>query len=214
MAKGILDYREDEKLANYSARISSTIRQIEIFGIRDINELIRTVEDCEECETFIGYSNILFEDLVVLLNCLLRWILPFARPIRDFVDSNNSIHLDHLAKLRKRGISNNLDMIEQCRMPSARETMAVLTHVPRDFILDLVYRTDISRIPYVRGKTVEIFNSAGYNTLNSIANATVEKMIPKLEKSLEDVGKKFSRSFIDPEGAIAQALVLPKLIEL
>ncbi len=214
MATSILEYREDEKLSKYSARISSTIRQIEIFGIRDINELLSTVEDDDECESFIGYSNILFEDLIVLLNCLLRWILPFARPIRDFVDSENPHHLSHLAKLRKRGIRSNLDMIEHCRTPSSRETMAVLADVPRDFILSLVHRADISRIPYVRGKTVAILNSAGYMTLNEIANATAERMISKLQKSLEAEGRKFSRSFVDPEGAIAQALALPKLVEL
>jgi len=213
-AKSLLSYREDDKLSEYSDRISKTLRQIEIFGIRDINDLVSTVEDCDECENFIEYSNILFEDLVVLLNCLLRWILPFARPIRDFVDSKNSLELENLARLRKREIRNNLDMIEQCRTPAARESMAVLADVSKEFILELVHRTDISRIPYVRGKTVAILNSAGYPTLDSIANAAIERMIPKLQKSLEVEGKKFSRSFMDPEGAIAQAQVLPKLIEL
>ena len=213
-AKSLLDYREDDKLSEYSDRISKTLRQIEIFGIRDINELVSTVEDYDECENFIEYSNILFEDLVILLNCLLRWILPFARPIRDFIDSKNSLDLENLASLRKREIRNNLDMIEQCRTPAARESMAVLADVPKEFILDLVHRADISRIPYVRGKTVAIFNSAGYQTLDSIANTTEERMVSKLQKSLEAEGKKFSRSFLDPAGAIAQAKVLPKLIEL
>ena len=214
LSESMLNFEKGGKLSEYSTRVSKTLRQLEIFGIKDINELIDTVEEPGECENFVAYSNIPFRDLVVLLNCLFRWILPFSRPIRDFIDSDESLHLNYLASMRKRGIRYNLDLIDQCRTSSGRDSMSVLADVPRDFILTLLHRTDISRIPYVRGKTVAIFNSAGYKTLDSIANTTVEKMIPKLEKALESEGKKFSRSFIDPEGAIAQAAVLPKLVEL
>ncbi|MCK5152609.1 MAG: hypothetical protein KAQ65_12235, partial [Candidatus Thorarchaeota archaeon] len=82
----------------------------------------------------------------------------------------------------------------------------------KDFILDLLHRTDISRLPWVRGKTVMALSSAGYDTLDKIANASPDKMISKLEKSLADGGKRFSRSWIDPEGAIAQAKVIPVVI--
>lgn len=214
LVKAILNYRDDGKYIEYCQRVSSTLRQIEIFGIHDIAELVGTIEDQDECVQFIGYSNILFEDLVVLLNCLLRWILPFERPIRDFVDSGNELHLEYLSRLRNRGIRNNLDIIEQCRTPSCRESMVVLADIPSAFLLDLVHRSDISRIPYVRGKTVAILHSAGYTTMERISNATLDVMIPKLEASLEKEGKKFSKSFMDPEGAIAQAKVLPRIIEI
>ena len=208
----LLNYREDKKYADYSKRILSTIRQVEIFGVRNISGLVSTIHDSDECEKFIEYSSVQFEDLIVLLNCVLRWILPFARPIRDFIDSENSIHLENLSKLRKRGVRNNLDMIEECGTENARESLAVLTEVPKDFILDLLHRTDISRLPWVRGKTVMALSSAGYDTLDKIANASPDKMISKLEKSLADGGKRFSRSWIDPEGAIAQAKVIPVVI--
>jgi hypothetical protein len=209
----LLNYREDKKYEDYSRRNLNTLRQIEIFGVRSISDLLLTIHDPDELVNFLQYSSVDFEDLIVLLNCVLRWILPFARPIREFVDASDKVQLDHLTKLRKRGIRFNLDMIEACRTEKGREEMAVLTDVPRDFILDLVHRTDISRLPWIRGKSVVALASAGYNTLEKIANTTVDRMISKLKEALAASGKKFSRSWIEPDGAIKQAKVLPKVLE-
>jgi len=206
--------RDDDKYSAYSASVSDTLRQVEIFGIRNIAELVETIQEQNDCTNFVEISNVSFEGLIQLLNCCLRWLLPFARPIIDFIDTDNKEHITYLSSLRKRGIKNNLDMIEKCHTAEGRQTFAVLTDVPLDFILELTHRTDISRIPYIRGKSVRIFNAAGYETLEEIANASAEKMIAKLEESLRSEGKKFSRSFIDPEGAITQAKVIPSLFEV
>ncbi len=210
----LLNYSDKKKYDDYSKRNLNTLRQIEIFGIRDISELITTISDPDECVSFLQYSSIAFEDLIVLLNCILRWIFPFSRPIRDFIDAEDTNQLEHLSKLRPRGIRANLDMIEECRTEMGRETMAVLTEVPRDFILMLLHRADISRLPWIRGKTVMALSSAGYDTLSKIANTTVEKLESKLKIAVEASGKKYSRSWIEPDGAIAQAKVLPKVIDL
>ena len=180
----------------------------------NISDLLNTIRDPDECINFIQYSSVQFEDLIVLLNCILRWILPFARPIRDFVDAQDKTQLEDLAKLRTRGIRFNLDMIEECRTAMGRESMAVLAEVPRNYILDLTHRTDISRLPWLRGKSVLALTSAGYNTLEKIANTSEEKMVSKLEKALAIQGKKYSRSWLEPDGAIAQAKVLPKVMEI
>ncbi|MHA2423361.1 MAG: DUF4332 domain-containing protein [Candidatus Thorarchaeota archaeon] len=209
----LLNYREDKKYEEYSKRNLSTLRQIEIFGVRTISELVTTIRDRDECVNFLQYSSILFEDLIVLLNCILRWILPFARPIRDFVNAGDKSQLEHLSRIRKRKVRFNLDMIQECKTEEGRESMAVLTDTPKEFIIKLLHRADISRIPWIRGKTVLALSSAGYNTLEKIANTSPERMIEKLEKALAESGKKFSRSWMEPEGAITQAKVLPKVVE-
>ncbi|MFW9907008.1 MAG: DUF4332 domain-containing protein [Candidatus Thorarchaeota archaeon] len=210
---GALLTRDDEKYGKYCERILGIIRQVEVFGIRNISELVETIRDQTECVNFTEFSNVSFEDLIVLLNCFMRWILPFPRPIRDFIDSDDEEQLEFISRLRDRGIRNNLDMLEQCRTPEKRNEIAVLDEIPLDFIVGLSQRADIARLPYVRGKTVLILTDAGYDTLDKIANANIEEMVSDLEATLNGKGKKFSRSFIDPEGAISQARVLPRVLE-
>ena len=214
MFSGFFKNRDDDKYTAYSTSVSDTLRQVEIFGIRNIAELVETNQEQNDCINFVEISRVSFEELIVLLNCCLRWLLPFARPIRDFIETENKEHVAYLSRLRKRGIKNNLDMIEECHTAKGRQTFSVLAEVPMDFIIEITHRTDISRIPYIRGRSVIIFNAAGYKTLEDIANASVEKMISKLEESLRSEGKKFTKSFIDPEGAIAQAKVIPPLFEV
>ena len=213
MVLDLFKNRNDDKYTEYSNRVSDTLRQIEIFGIQNIAELVETIHERDDCIKFIEFSKVSFEDLIVLLNCCLRWLLPFARPIRDFIETENTEHVDYISSLRKRGIKNNLDMIEEYHTAKCRQALAVLAEVPQEFIHDLTHRTDISRLPYIRGKTVKILNKAGYLTLEDIANTSVEDLVARLEKSLLSEGTKFSRSFIDPEGAVTQARVIPPLFE-
>ncbi|MHA1883036.1 MAG: DUF4332 domain-containing protein [Candidatus Thorarchaeota archaeon] len=212
MVRDLFKKRNDNRYTEYSTSVSDTLRQVEIFGMQNIAELIDTIKVREDCVKFIEFSKVSFEDLIVLLNCCLRWILPFARPIRDFIETEIPEHIEYTSRLQKRGIKNNLDMIEECPTAKCRQALAVLSEVPLEFIHNLAHRTDISRLPYVRGKTVKYLNMAGYKTLEDIANTSVEDLVTRLEKSLLKDGKEFSRSFIDPEGAVTHARIIPPLI--
>ncbi|MHA1907892.1 MAG: hypothetical protein ACW98Y_11400, partial [Candidatus Thorarchaeota archaeon] len=49
----LLNYREDRKYEEYSKRNLNTLRQIEIFGIQTISDLLSTCHDSDECVNFI-----------------------------------------------------------------------------------------------------------------------------------------------------------------
>ena len=58
-----------------------------------------------------------------------------------------------------------------------------------------------------------IFHNAGYDSLEKIRNATLSKFIQDLTEHLHSLDVKFSKSFIEPDGAIVQAKALPEVVE-
>jgi hypothetical protein len=204
--------RKDDKHAPYLASVLATLMDIEIFGVGTISGFLEFIPTREQFEHFIHISRIEFRGLVRLLNCLLRWILPFSRPIAEFIKREESIESKYLAVLREHGVRFNLDMLEQYRQKSSRDELGEA--VPVSYVVELLHRTDISRLPYVSGKTVHILSGAGYNTLDRIAGATQEQFEESVSTYIDSIGLKYSRSFLDIEGAINQARAIPRILEL
>lgn len=209
---GLLNFSEG-KYTEYLAQITESLEVLGKKGIVNYLGLIKEVETREKCEKLVNRTTIPFREIIRLLNHIFRWVLPFSAPLKEFLDKDNKDHMSYAKKLREIGIKNNLDMLEQGRNPDGRSRIATQTGIAERFILVLVNMTDISRIPYIRGKTVKIFCNAGYDNLQKIADTNEESFVTDLKEYLQTVGVKFSKSFIEPDGAIAQARTLPPLVE-
>ncbi|MFW9921021.1 MAG: DUF4332 domain-containing protein [Candidatus Thorarchaeota archaeon] len=205
--------REDKKYDTYRDNVVDTLRQAEVFGVGNLSGLLRSIPNREQCEYFIQTTNIEFEKLIQLLNCMLRWILPFSRPIREFIDKGHTEQEAHLSKTRPLGIRYNLDVLDRFRTRFARVDFASEADIPMNFMTNLMHRCDLSRLPYVSGSTVSILFHSGFTTLDAVANTSLERLERKVQEYLEGIGKRYSRSFIELESAIVQATVLPKIIE-
>ena len=83
------------------------------------------------------------------------------------------------------------------------------------YILELTHRADISRLAYMRGKTIMHLSGGGYNTLNKLANAEMYKMEADMIAYYESIGKSFAdfKAVIPLDWMIGGAKVLPKIIE-
>lgn len=204
--------RKDNKHATYLSSVLTTLRDIEVFGVGTISGLLEFIPTREQFEHFIHTSIIEFHDLVRLLNCLLRWILPFSRPIAEFIRKEERNESEYLFILREQGVRFNLDMLEQYRQKSSRDELG--DNVPSSYIIELLHRTDISRLPYVSGKTVHTLCGAGYDTLDKIGGANEERLEKSVSDYLESIGLRYSRSFLDIEGAINQARAIPHILEV
>ena len=209
---GLLNFGEG-KYTEYLERITETLQSLERNGVKNYRHLIDSVETKEMCEGFVRKTKIPFPELIRLLNHLFRWVLPFAVPLKEFLDKDIDDHMLTAKRLRELGIKNNLDLLEQGLTQVDRADISAQIGISKSFLLDLVNKADISRIPYIRGKTVEIFCNAGYDNLQKIAEATEYTFVTDLKNHLQTIGVKFSRSFIEPDGAIAQAKTLPVLVE-
>ena len=209
---GLLNYGE-RKHVEYLVKLTEILKSLEKKRIGNYLHLIEEVETREKCEDFVIRTKIPFRELIRLLNHIFRWVLPFTAPVKEFLDKDNDDHMLTAKKLREIGIKNNLDLLEQGRTSAKRAAISTQTGIAEKFLLELVNKADISRIPYIRGKTVNIFVNEGYDRLQKIAEATEDVFVTDLKEYLQTIGVKFSKSFIEPDGAIAQAKVLPVLVE-
>ena len=63
------------------------------------------------------------------------------------------------------------------------------TRIPAADVIALVHKADISRLAYVRGKTVRHLCGGGYDTLERLANADLAEMEMKMDAYYRTLGK-------------------------
>ena len=109
---------------------------------------------------------------------------------------------------------SNLDLLEQGRTREERTNLASATGIADVFLISLVHRADISRLAYVRGKTVRHLCGGGYDTLDKIANANIEKMEQDMDAYYRTLGKSSAdfKSVIILSWIIGGARILPKVV--
>jgi len=153
------------------------------------SNLICRVGTRSECVAFVEETELPFDGLLRVLNYLLRWVLPFRAPIREFIDVDVRAGVGLLQALKQQGIKSNLDLLEVGRTEAGRARLASSLHASPAEILALVHRADISRLAYVRGKTVRHLCGGGYDTLEEIAHADAAEMEAEMDAYYRTLGK-------------------------
>lgn len=208
-------YLQKNKEATFIDEITAHFNTLENLGIENYQDLIRKVSTRAECEAFLLETGFSFYALIQTLNFLFRWILPFQCPLKEFLDAEDKNHMEAIEALRNSRIRSNLDLLETCRARAGRTKQALETGILKALLLELVHRVDISRLAYVRGKTVKHLCGGGYDTLDKIANASLEKMQADMTAYYESIGKSFSdfKAVIPLDWMKGGAAVLPKVVE-
>ena len=85
-----------------------------------------------------------------------------------------------------------------------------------EFIFELTNRADISRLAYVRGKTIKHLCAVGYNSLDKLAGVELQKMEKDMAKYYATLGKKFSdfKNVIPLDWMIGGSKVLTRIVEV
>ena len=208
-------YLQNVKEAAFIDDIIDTFKALRNLQIEDYLDLVQQVETREKCEVFLRNTVFNFEELIQTLNYLFRWVLPFKLYLRELIDVDNDTHIEHLKTLKQHKLKSNLDMLEHCRTKTGRTELSRATGVSGTFILDLANRADISRLAYVRGKTVKHLCGGGYCTLDKIAAADLKKMEKDMAVYYRAIGKRFSdyKTVIPLEWMSGGAKILPRVIE-
>lgn len=208
-------YVQNGKEVAFIGEITEHFNILGNLGIKNYLDLVRQVESRAKCEAFIQETGFQFEALIQTLNFLFRWILPFKSSVKELMDTASEADMLALEVLKKNKIRSNLDVLEACRTRASRSKLAVETGIAEEFILDLVHRADISRLAYVRGKTVKHLCGGGYDTLVKIAGADLKTMEENMTAYYGTIGKRFSdfKAVIPLDWMIGGAQVLPKVID-
>jgi hypothetical protein len=199
-----------------SGPMLSNFRSLEHWQVKTYLDLVQRVENREKCVSFLEQTGFGFNELIETLNYLFRWVLPFMTPVREFIDLNNATHQAYFETLKAKKLVSNLDILERGRTPDGRTRLSQATGIPANFITELVHKADISRLAFVRGKTVLHLCGGGYNTLDKIANAEIGEMEKAMDAYYNSLGKSLAdfKAVIPLAWMVGGARILPKVIEI
>jgi hypothetical protein len=208
-------YQQNGREAAFISEITEHFRTLSGLDTRNYQDLVRQIDTRVKCEVFLQKTGIRFEALIQTLNYLFRWVLPFKCPVKELVEADDNVSTAYLEMLKKHKIRSNLDVLENCNTKGSRANLVRETGIAETFILDLAHRADISRLAYVRGKTVKHLCRGGYNTLEKIANADLRQMEADMTAYYTTIGKSFSdfKAVIPLDWMIGGAKILPRVIE-
>lgn len=177
-------------------------------------ELINRLETKDKCIRYLQINRITFEELILFLNYIFRWFLPFPASIREFLYLENENEKKYLLILKKNNIRLNLDLLQLCRTQEDLIKFSSQTDIPESFLKKLTHRTDISRLAYVRGKTVLHLSNGAYDSLKKIAKADEKEMELNMERYYNKIGKKLSdfKAVIPLKYMIGGAKAIPEII--
>lgn len=209
---GYLQDRGDQTA--YIDKMIANIERLETLRIGTYSELVDQVATREHCTTFLRRTDFEFAPLIQTLNYLLRWVLPFKAPVREFIDVDRAAEVEYLEALKRFRVGSNLALLEVGQTEAARLQFSGMTGLPVAFVTALVHKADISRLAFVRGKTVRHLCGGGYDTLDKIAGADLAEMEKNMDAYYRTLGKSLSdfRSVIPLAWMIGGAQILPRVV--
>jgi hypothetical protein len=206
-------YLQDQgDMSAYVDSIAAHLQDLETRRVGTYSDLVHSVETREQCEAFLEQLDFDFDPLIQILNYLLRWVLPFRTPLREFVESDAECW--YLESLKKQRIGSNLDLLDVGRTEEGRIQLAGATGISTASIIALVHKVDISRLAYVRGKTVKHLCGGGYDSLEKIANAGLSEMEERMDAYYRTLGKTLAdfKAVIPLLWIIGGAKILPRVV--
>ena len=204
----------NKKYEEHIKKLTSTFKSLENAKIKNYPDLVDKVETREKCVNFLESTKISFKDLISVLNYVFRWVLPFRNVhLRQLIDPGNESHMACINKLKDYDIKFNLDILECCRTSEGRARLSDKARIPEDFILDLVNRADLTRLPYMSKKTVEHLCDAGYDNVGKLAKVEAGRLREDMKSYFNKMGIRLG-SFIDLAGLVEWAKAVPKIVEI
>jgi hypothetical protein len=210
---GYLQDRRDKTA--YVDNMVANLEKLEAQRIGTYSELVHRVSTRELCIAFLERTDFSFDQLIQTLNYLFRWVLPFKTPVREYLDTDREMETKHLEALKKQRLASTLDLLEAGRFRAGRVHLSRATGIPVAIVTALVHRADISRLAYVRGKTVMHLCAGGYDTLEKLAAANLAEMEEKMEAHYRTLGKGSAdfRSVIPLSWMVGGAKILPIVVK-
>lgn len=209
------NYLQNGKEPTFIIEITKRLKELDGLGIKDYQYLMQKVDTKAKCENFLEKTDFGFNALIQVLNYLFRWVLPFTCPIRELLDTFSETDTSYVKIFKKYKIRFNLDVLKTLRTKVSRKNFSGETGIAEKFLLSFVHRSDISRIAYVRGKTIKHLCGGGYDTLTKIAAADIKEMEVDMTKYYASIGKSFLdfNTVIPLDWMIGGAKILPRVID-
>jgi hypothetical protein len=200
------------KHEKYASRVTKTFMILDDLKVNTYTDLINRIESREACENFLRKTKLPFEELILVLNHIFRWVLPHRIYLKQLIDLDDEYQISYIEKLRNLRIRYNLDILENGRTREGREKLSRDTGASEPFVLNLVNLADMSRLPYSNRKTVKHLLAGGYYRVAKLAQTDSKKIVDDMRSYFERIGVKTS-GFIDLEGIAQWARTMPIVVE-
>ena len=191
----------------YWSQVTATFAHLHAAGVQDYADLVARVATRAQCLSFLAHNGLAFPHLIDVLNCLLRWTLPFATATRELLKHDDPQEMAYYLALKQRRLTESFSLLERGRLHAERIVLIQATGLPEAFVIQIVHRADIARLPLC---------GAGYDTLAKIAAADLPEMEAAMNAYfLRTQGKSWKafKSVILLRGLIRGAQALPAIVE-
>jgi hypothetical protein len=130
--------------------------------------------------------------------------------LRDF----RGVDLEYIAVLETINIKHTTHILKAGKTPELRQALAERVGVPIEAITELVKLADLARIPGMKGIRARLYNDAGVDTLEKLADWEPQA----LQVMLVDFVERTDFDGIAPQSAevlysVTTAQKLPKIVE-
>ena len=163
------------RYAEWARGLMRNFHQLDGYGIKNVRDLVGSVDTQEMFEGFCLQTGMKPADLVNVLKYLVYWFIPSKKYLRELVKKEPR-YFKAVERLRLAGLRYNLDLIEQGITPDARRALAESTGVHEDLINGLAHRADFSRMPWASAATISNIIGAGYGSIARLAAADLEQV--------------------------------------
>jgi hypothetical protein len=202
-------------VGEFPAAVITTFDRLRAVGVSNWADLLTRVATSGTCASFIEQNSLVFEEVIDVLNYLLRWAFPFHTATRELLDHEDPQEMEYYAIFKRHKLMCSFDLLERGCTQVERQSLAGQTSLPLHFVTAVSHRADIARLPYVRRKTILPLCGAGYNTLAKIAAADLATLEVDMDAYFQRTrGKPWDdfKSVIVLRGLVTGANALPELL--
>jgi hypothetical protein len=189
-------------------RIFSSLHQA---GVENVIDLKAHVETREKLENFVKQSGMNALNIVTVLKYLIYWFIPGEKYLSGLVRDDPYIQ-NAIKVLGGLGVRTNLELLQQGITAAGRKSLAELSGLPEQVIVDLVNRADFSRMPWASKATISNIIGAGYGSLSKLARAAPERLYADFFRYGKSIGKNLKLGN-EIENSYRIAKIIPTLVE-
>ncbi|HSB66680.1 MAG TPA: DUF4332 domain-containing protein, partial [Anaerolineales bacterium] len=142
----------------------------------------------EYMELFTEQVKLSSLEIAALLKYLVYWVIPGQKYISSLVRENPAVQ-EAVQVLRQAGIRTNLELLQSAITPASRKALVDKTLLPLEILMELVNRSDFSRLPWASKATISNIIGAGYGSLAKLANADPERLYADFFRYGKSIGK-------------------------
>lgn len=170
--------------------LAEIIRQIEAIGIRNLFSFLDRVSTRSRAQDLLNISGIPQPSLMDWMDYLKQWWFPYPATLRQLAEDDGDPLLHRvLEQLKAAKIANSFTLLEVAAEPSSRKKLAQKMESDEAYLLDLVHRADVSRLPYTSGGAIKRLWVMGYRSLAALRTVDPQEYAARIEAYFAAGGK-------------------------